>query len=225
MVRCFHRWGVSEVLRSKEEPARKYQLFAESVVRRAGIVDPDTEALLESAIARVPRHMFLPPECAGRALDDASLPIGFKQTSLQPSLIARMLGLLCLQPRMRVLEIGIGSGYAAAIMAEAGLFVFGTECVGPLAQQTRKRLDTIGYQNILLRRQGGLDGWAEHAPYDAILVSTPLDEVPQVLLDQLEPAGGALVGAVGAGGTQQLVLVEQQADGPSWLHLEGCRLA
>lgn len=210
------------MLRTRPARSKRYTEFATSVVQRAGIVDPDVESLLITAFASVPRHEFIASEFHGRIYHDMSLPIGYSQTSSQPSLVARMLGLLCVQPGMRILEIGIGSGYTAAVMAAAGAQVYGVECVGLLAQQTRRRLDALGFQNILIRRRSGFSGWTDHAPYDAILVSTAVPEVPQELIEQLVVPGGALVAPVGTGSTQQLCLVEQCADGPSWFQLEGC---
>lgn len=210
------------VLPSSRVHSRRAVEFAESVVRRAGVVDPVTESALLEAFTQVPRYLFIPERYHSRVFDDVSLPIGFEQSSMQPSLLARMLGLLCIRPGMQVLEIGIGSGYAAAILAALGARVYGLESVGLLAQQTRKRLDALGFPGVLIRRRSGLTGWEDFAPYDAILVSTPVADIPEALLNQLQRPGGVLVAPVGTGKTQQLYLVEQQVDGPGWCQLEGC---
>jgi protein-L-isoaspartate(D-aspartate) O-methyltransferase len=165
------------------------------------------------AMALVPRHAFLPAAVAGAAYADQALPIGSDQTISQPYVVAAMTEALALQPGERVLEIGTGSGYQAAILAELTPHVFTIEIVPELAERAAGALARLGYERVRLRIGDGREGWPEEAPFDAILLTAAPDELPRTLLEQLAP-GGRLVAPVGpAGEVQELVLVERGADG------------
>lgn len=194
--------------------------FAEQVIENAGIVDFETEQVLLSAFSMTKREDFLPDEVTPHALKDVDLPIGFKQTSLKPSKIARMMGLVGICKHMKILEIGLGSGFSAAVMSATGANVYGIEEVGPLAQETRKRLDSLGYQNILLRNVDGSKGWNEHAPYDAIIVHFAINSEPDLLLKQLKNPGGRLVAPIGKGADADLYLYEHGERGLNKYKLE-----
>ncbi len=196
--------------------------FAENVVERAGIVNEDTAAVLVKAFAAVPRDKFIPQALALRATDDNALPIGYGQTISKPSTVARMLGVIGLRPGMRVLEVGCGSGYCSAVMAAAGAQVFAVEVVGLLAQRTRKLLDGINFQNVLIRRGDGRRGWAEHAPYDAIVISAAFEKVEPELVAQLKNPGGRMVAPIGGSNGQILTLWEAKGGGVTLYQLEPC---
>lgn len=196
--------------------------FAENVVEQAGILDEEVAETLVKAFASVPRDQFLEPGLSLRATDDVALPIGFGQTISKPSTVARMLGLIGLRRGMRVLEVGCGSGYCSAVMAAAGAQVYAVEYVGLLAQRTRKLLDRMYFQNILVRRGDGRRGWAEHAPYDAIVVSAAFEEMEPELISQLVSPGGRMVAPLGNNLGQILSLWEAKAGGVTLYQLEPC---
>jgi protein-L-isoaspartate(D-aspartate) O-methyltransferase len=165
-----------------------------------GIQDP---AVLQ-AMRTVPRHRFVPPEYQDQAYENHPLPIGYGQTISQPYIVALMTEALELETGDRVLEIGTGSGYQVAVLAELGMEVFSIEIVGPLADSAAAVLDELGYPNLHLMNADGYFGWEEAAPFDAIIVTAAPDHVPQPLLRQLK-VGGIMVVPVGpVGGFQEL---------------------
>jgi protein-L-isoaspartate(D-aspartate) O-methyltransferase len=149
------------------------------------------------AMLHVPRHKFVPARDRRRAYADAALPIGYGQTISQPSLVARMTELLDLHPGDKVLEVGTGCGYQTAVLAELGYGeVYSLEIIPELAETAAARLRALGYTNVHLQQGDGYAGWAEHAPYDAIVVTAAPDHLPRPLLDQLAD-GGRLVIPIG----------------------------
>jgi protein-L-isoaspartate(D-aspartate) O-methyltransferase len=196
--------------------------FAEELVERAGIIEDETAEVLVRAFASVPRDQFVAEAFNRRAAEDTALPIGYGQTISKPSTVARMLGVIGLKPGMRVLEIGCGSGYCSAVMAAAGATVFAVEYVGLLAQQTRRRLDAMNFQNVIIRRGDGRRGWAEHAPYDAIVVSAAFETMEPELISQLKSPGGRMVAPVGNTRGQILTLWEAKGAGVALYQLEPC---
>lgn len=197
--------------------------FATSVVEKAGVLDEDTSDHLIRAFSSVPRSLFVDTAFNLRAAEDVALPIGYGQTISKPSTVARMLGLIGIRPGMRVLEIGCGSGYCSAIMAAVGAQVFAVEYVGLLAQRTRKRLDALDFQNILVWRGDGRKGWADHAPYDAIVISAAFQSIAPELVQQLRNPGGRMVAPVGDGRGQILTLWEAKGGGVTMYQLEPCK--
>lgn len=180
-------------------------------LRGNGIAD---ERVL-NAIRTVPRHLFVDEALATRAYEDTALPIGHGQTISQPWVVARMTEALFTgghAPR-KVLEVGTGSGYQAAVLAELGAEVYTVEIVAPLAERAARVLAELGYDRVHVRAGDGYAGWPEHAPFDVIVVTAAPERIPQPLLEQLAP-GGRLVIPVGpVSATQQLRLVEKDAQG------------
>jgi protein-L-isoaspartate(D-aspartate) O-methyltransferase len=158
----------------------------------------DTEApRIAQAMRRVPRDQFVPGELRGDAWEDLPLPIGCGQTISQPSLVAYMTRQLDLQPGDKVLEIGTGSGYQAAVLAALGdVVVCSVEIIPELAEQAARRLQALGFANVHLRQGDGYNGWPEYAPFDAIVITAAVAHVPAPLLEQLA-AGGRLVAPIG----------------------------
>ncbi len=168
------------------------QKMVETQILQRGVEDPK----LLSVIGKVQRHLFLPHEVQLRAYDDTALPIGYGQTISQPFIQARMISLLGLSKRDRVLELGTGTGYLTAVMAELAGEVFSIEIIEPLARKAEKTLAKLGYRNVQLVVRDGHDGWPEEAPFDAIILTFAVSEIPKPLFEQLE-VGGRLVAPVG----------------------------
>jgi protein-L-isoaspartate(D-aspartate) O-methyltransferase len=193
---------------STDSRAVERRQMVESQIRQRGVSDAAVLAAMET----VPRHQFVPADLLPDAYADHPLPIGYGQTISQPYIVAWMTELLALQPGDRVLEIGTGSGYQAAILGEMGLEVYTVEIVEPLAALASTRLAAMGYDRITVRHGDGYYGWQEHAPFDAIIVTCAPDHIPPNLVQQLAD-GGRMVLPVGPpGGYQSLWLVEKQGD-------------
>jgi protein-L-isoaspartate(D-aspartate) O-methyltransferase len=175
----------------------------------AGIRDSATLA----AMRTVPRHEFVPPDQRVYAYLDMPLPIGHGQTISQPAVVALMTQLIAPQAGKRVLEVGTGSGYQAAVLAQAGCRVWTIEIFEALAKDARARLARLGYSRVAVRHGDGYAGWPGEAPFEAILVTAAADSIPPALLDQLGP-GGRLVMPVGNPDSEQMmVLVEKDSAG------------
>jgi len=182
--------------------------LVESGIIAWGVEDP---AVLQ-AMRTVPRHRFVPPEYWDQAYKNHPLPIGFGQTISQPYIVALMTEALGLEIGDRVLEIGTGSGYQAAVLAELGMEVYSIEIVGPLAESAANVLEELGYTKLNLKHGDGYFGWEEAAPFDAIIATAAPDHVPQPLLRQLK-LGGILVIPVGpVGGFQELWSIRRTAE-------------
>jgi protein-L-isoaspartate(D-aspartate) O-methyltransferase len=169
------------------------------------------DAALRRALMEVPRHLFVPLQLAGAAYQDTPLPIGFDKTLSQPFIAALMLDLLELTPGTRVLEVGSGLGYQAAVMAELGAEVFSVEVVEEFTEAAQQRFATLDYK-VAVRAGDGTRGWSEHAPFEAILVTAAAPEPPEKLVEQLAP-GGRMVIPLGDGDVQQLSVIEKALDG------------
>jgi len=172
-----------------------------------GITDPAT---LE-ALRTVPRHEFIPFRLQREAYADYPLTIGHGQTISQPYIVAFMTEAIRPQPGEKILEIGAGSGYQAAILAAMGVNVYTVEIVEPLAEMSRQTLERLGYDNAQVLHADGFRGWPEHAPYDAIIVTCAPDKIPPPLIDQLRE-GGRMIIPVGGGMNQELVLLRKEGD-------------
>jgi protein-L-isoaspartate(D-aspartate) O-methyltransferase len=162
-----------------------------------------------AAMAKVPREEFVPEDSRAASYTDQPLPIGYGQTISQPFIVAFMTEQLRLAPSDRVLEIGTGSGYQAAILAELVAEVYSIEIIEPLAKTAEVTLQRLGYKNVHVKAGDGYRGWPEHAPFDAVTVTCAPDHVPQPLVDQLKE-GGRMIIPVGGFGDQQLYLLEKK---------------
>jgi len=166
-----------------------------------------------AALSRVPRHRFVPQRLAASAYDNRPLPIGHGQTISQPYIVAIMTDLLHLDGNDRVLEIGTGSGYQAAVLAEVVDAVFSIEIVEPLAERSSRLLGELGYDSVETRFGDGYYGWQSEAPFDAIIVTAAASHVPPPLLEQLAPGGRLIIPVGSRFMVQQLVLVEKSESG------------
>ena len=165
-----------------------------------------------AAMARVPRHHFVPVEMQGFAYADGPLPIGCGKTISQPFMVALMTDLLAIEEDDRVLEIGTGLGYHAAILAELAVQIFSVEIVEELAESAQRRLEKAGYDNIEFRTGNGYYGWPDHGPFNKIVVASACELMPPPLLEQLKP-GGRMVIPCGLPQQQHLLLVEKSLAG------------
>lgn len=169
------------------------------------------ERVLE-AMGKVPREAFVLPERRAEAYDDRALPIGHGQTISQPTMVAIMLQELALKGTEKVLDIGTGSGYQAALLSELAASVVGVELIPELTERARRTLKELGYTNVTVHQAGSELGWPEDGPYDAIIVAAASPRVPQSLVAQLAP-GGRIVIPVGERSGQELVVVESRPEG------------
>lgn len=190
-------------LQTGQEKERE-QMVREQIAAR-GVKDAATL----KAMQQVPRHLFVPSNMTGHAYEDRPLPIGYGQTISQPFIVAYMTEIIQPKPEYKVLEIGTGSGYQAAILSGIVSKVFTIEIVQPLAEQASKRLANLNYKNVSVKNADGYYGWKEQAPFDAIIVTAAAEHIPPPLVAQLK-TGGRMVIPVGSPFiTQKLMLVEK----------------
>ena len=194
------------------------QQMVQSQLRARGVRDQRVLA----AMARVPRHEFVPERFHSQAYEDHPIPIGFGQTISQPYIVALMLEALAVQPGDIVLEIGTGSGYQAALLAELASHVYSIERHAPLAQNAEHILRKLGYTNVNVLVGDGSQGLPERAPFNAIIVAAAAPQLPAALLAQLGE-GGRMVVPVGPPAAQELQLVHKRQGQPVISYLEGCR--
>ena len=199
------RRGKARSVSTDYEKEREHMV--KSQLARRGIKD---QRVLE-AMRQVPRHLFIPEATRNLAYCDGPLPIGHGQTISQPYIVALMTEILALEGQERVLEVGTGSGYQAAILSRLASQVYSVERHAALAQQAEKLFAQLGYDNIVVRVGNGTLGWPEHSPYEAIIITAAAPDVPQPLTDQLAD-GGRLVAPVGSQWSQVLVKVRRQGD-------------
>ena len=166
-----------------------------------------------TAMAEVPRHEFVPASLRDYAYFNQALPIGHGQTISQPYIVALMTDLAGIDKNSVVLEVGTGSGYQAAVLSRLARHVYTIEIVEPLGQEAKQTLERLGYDNVTVRIGDGYNGWAEHAPFDAILVTAAPERLPQPLLEQLKPGGRLIIPVGRAGAVQSLRIVEKDESG------------
>ena len=173
----------------------------------------DIDPLVLEAMTKVPRHEFVPPDVLPSSYENEPLPIGHGQTISQPYLVALMCDLLRLESEDTILEVGTGSGYQTAVLSHLARRVYSIELVRDLADKARARLDRLGYRNIETHWGDGYHGWPEYAPFDGIVVTAAVYEIPQPLIDQLKPSG-RLVAPVGMRlQGQDLLVLEKNVEG------------
>ena len=187
--------------------AAKRARMVETQIAARGVRDPRVLA----AMRKVPRHLFVDPDARGQAYEDHPVPIGNNQTISQPYIVALMTELLELPPKGRVLEIGTGSGYQSAVLAEFAAEVYSIEILPELAEAAGRKLKELGYANVEVREGDGYRGWIEHAPFDGIIVTAAPDRIPKPLVEQLA-VGGRMVIPVG-GFFQELKVFTKEKDG------------
>lgn len=173
---------------------------------------PALASRVMDTLGRVPRHEFVPAELRPYAYLDSPLPIGFGKTVSQPFIVALMTDLLELTPEDRVLEIGTGLGYQAAILAELCKRIYTVEIIEELARRAQAILSRMGYDNIQIRIGDGSVGWGEHGPYDKVIVTAAPELIPPMLLQQLKP-GGRMIIPAGLPASQMLTLVQKDSNG------------
>lgn len=194
--------------RFKQRKEERHQMVEKDIISR-GI----TDSAIIAAMRHVPRHFFVPKNYQQYAYDDRPLPIGYKQTISQPYIVAYMTEILNIEPGDKVLEIGTGSGYQAAILSELTPDVYTIEIVKPLGDQAIRRFDILGYNTIQTKIGDGYQGWSEHAPFDAIILTAAPEKIPQPLIDQLAHKG-VLVAPIGdIMKTQILTRITKTKDG------------
>lgn len=199
-------------------PAEERRRMVESQLRARGIQD---ESVL-AAMSRVPRHEFVPQEYHAQAYADHPIPIDHGQTISQPFIVAVMLENLRIRLPDRVLEIGTGSGYMTALLAELASGVYSIERHAPLANSARQLLSRLNYHNIEVAAGDGNEGWPEHAPFDRIVVSAAALKIPAALFSQLRE-GGRMIIPIGSHDAQLLQLVQKQDDRRQITPLDACR--
>ena len=192
--------------------------MVERQLRGRDVVDERVLAAME----RVPRELFIPEDLRDRAYDDAALPIGGGQTISQPYMVARIVEALAIRPGERVLDVGTGSGYQAAVLAALGTDVVTIERIPELADQARASLAAAGYDGVEVVVGDGTLGMPDRAPFDAIAVAAAAPEMPETLYEQLRPRG-RLVVPVGGPVTQRLEVIVRSPEGPAVVHSVPCR--
>jgi protein-L-isoaspartate(D-aspartate) O-methyltransferase len=181
----------------------------ERMVKEQLVIHGVNEERVLAAMNKVPREQFVPEHLRAASYTDQPLPIGYEQTISQPYIVAFMTEQLRPQPQDRLLEIGTGSGYQAAILAELVAEVYSIEIIEPLAKQAEATLQRLGYKNVHVKVGDGYKGWLEHAPFDAVIVTCAPDHVPKPLIEQLKE-GGRMIIPVGGFGDQDLYLLEKK---------------
>ncbi|HYW45733.1 MAG TPA: protein-L-isoaspartate(D-aspartate) O-methyltransferase [Bryobacteraceae bacterium] len=211
----FGRWSGAALplaLWAIEGAQDQYSGQRELMVREQLEVRGIRDAAVLRVMREVPRHLFVPAALRGLAYEDQPLPIGHGATISQPYVVALMTEALAVTKKHRVLEIGTGSGYQAAVLAQLASRVYSVEIEPELATSAAETLHRLGYDNVTVLPGDGYQGWPREAPFDRIIVTAAPPEIPQALLDQLA-AGGRLVAPIGSWRSQELVLVEKGKDG------------
>jgi len=212
-VRQARAWFLLLLLGASCKPAqtsaREFAVERERMVKEQIAMRGVTDERVLRAMRKVPREQFVPEQIRGQSYSDGPLPIGYDQTISQPFVVAFMTEKLGLRPTYRVLEIGTGSGYQAAILAELAAKVYTIEIVEPLGKRAAQTLQRLGYKNVQVKIGDGYQGWPEHAPFDAVIVTCAPDHVPRPLVEQIKE-GGRIIIPVGPAGDQTLYLLEKK---------------
>lgn len=200
------------VAQKREGPPDEYAEARHRMVEHSETMGVRDSATL-SAMRQVPRHEFVPENHRDRAYGDHPLPIGHGQTISQPYIVAYMTEMLNPTPGMKVLEVGTGSGYQAAVLAEIGCEVYTIEIFETLANHARSRLERLGYGDVEVRHGDGHYGWSEEAPFEAVIVTAAAGYIPPALVEQLEPGGRMVIPVGSVYGVQNLILVQKDEEG------------
>lgn len=200
----------------------KYDRLRQEMVEKQIEARGITDVRVLNAMRQVPRHLFVSEALMDQAYSDFPLPIGEQQTISQPYIVAEMTQALQLSPDDRVLEIGTGSGYQAAILSKIVYRVYSIERIHSLYVRSRKLFDKLGYHNIVTRYSDGTSGWRDQGPFDAIIVTAGSPEIPAVLVNQLT-IGGRMVIPVGSQHSQDLIKLVREKNGIHQTNLGGCR--
>ena len=187
---------------TKDFAAERHRMVDEQLVYRNIM----SEAVLD-AMRNVPRHLFLPENMQNYAYEDTPMPIGWGQTISQPYIVAYMTEQLDIVPGMKILEIGTGSGYQAAVLTYLGCQVYTIELVGQLAEGAKRVIETLGYNSVKVRQGNGYSGWPEEAPFDAVIVTAAPESIPETLTDQLKTGGKMVIPVGGIYSVQSLLLI------------------
>lgn len=213
---------VAGIKMDMKKELKKFAHFRREMVEKQVVSRGVTDPLVLEAMTTVPRHLFVSEALGDSAYGDFPLPIGEGQTISQPYIIAEMTQSLELKGHERVLEIGTGSGYQAAVLARIVYKVYTIERNNSLFLQTRKLFDTLKYHNIITRYSDGTQGWKQESPFDAIIVTAGGQQIPAPLIEQLA-IGGRLVMPVGGSFSQELIRLEKTENGIKKTHLGACR--
>jgi protein-L-isoaspartate(D-aspartate) O-methyltransferase len=211
-------WRPPKPHSARERVEERRKMVLDQIESPGWTRDVVTDPAVLQAMRDVPRHKFVPRESQKQAYDDTPLPIGHGQTISQPYIVAAMTALLHLTPDSKVLEIGTGSGYQAAVLAHLTPHVYTIEIVDELAKRAAETLADEGYKNVNVRSGDGYYGWREAAPFDAIIVTCAAGHLPEPLWDQLKPGGRIVIPIGGTFSVQRLVVVEKAADGKRETH-------
>ena len=199
-----------------------YRLARERMVKNQLVPRGIKDKGVLTAMGKIHRHLFIEEALVGEAYNDHPLPIGHKQTISQPYIVALMTQAMGFTGREKTLEIGTGSGYQTAILAELSEKVYTIERIRPLMENARSLLNSLGYTNILFKAFDGTIGWKEHEPFDAIMITAGAPAIPRPLLDQLAD-GGKMIIPIGDRFSQQLILVTKKGDSYREDNFGGCR--
>ncbi len=195
----------------REQMMREIAAEAQEIAFETG--RPELNPKVMQAMGGVPRHRFVPPDKQRQAYENHPLGIGHGQTISQPLIVALMTDLLELEPQHRVLEVGTGSGYQAAVLALLAREVYSIEIIEPLARDAAQRLRELGYKNVSVRAGDGYQGWKEHVPFDRIIVTAAAPKVPPPLIEQLKPGGRMVIPVGESFDVQELMVIDKNAEG------------
>jgi len=193
-------------LREQQDYVQRREEMVKSQIEKRGVEDPATLA----ALRKTPRHLFVPANSINNAYDDRPLPIGYGQTISQPYIVAFMTEIIKPQSNHRILEIGTGSGYQAAVLAEIVKEVYTIELVDSLGSQALNRLTKLNYKNVTVKTGDGYHGWKDKSPFDAIVVTAAAEHIPPPLIEQLKEGGRMIIPVGSPFMVQQLMLVEKK---------------
>jgi len=198
------------ILNCNQQPKDMYEKYRMAMVNNQIIARGITDISTINAMKKVPRHLFVPDDCLDIAYYDSPLPIGHGQTISQPYIVAYMTEVLKPAKGKKALEIGTGSGYQAAILAEIVDTVYSIEILPELAMQAKTRIENLGYTNIFIKPGDGYNGWPDRAPFDMIIVTAAPDHIPQPLIDQLADGGRMVIPVGRPSSVQSLILLTKR---------------